>query len=143
MRSKWRVRGRLALSRIIQTLDVRPLPQVQVPTLVIHSADNAVYPIEHGRYLAEHIPHARFVEVPGQDHLFFWESAQFFYDEIEAFITGARPSGEAKHALAAVLFTDLVGSTNLARQFGDRRWHRLLDEYGICAGRSRGSGVAW
>jgi class 3 adenylate cyclase/pimeloyl-ACP methyl ester carboxylesterase len=125
----------LALSRIIETLDVRSLlPQVQVPTLVIHSADNAVYPIEHGRYLAEHIPHARFVEVPGRDHLFFWESAQFFYDEIEAFITGTRPSGEAKHALAAVLFTDLVGSTELARQFGDRRWRRLLDEYErVCA----------
>jgi class 3 adenylate cyclase/pimeloyl-ACP methyl ester carboxylesterase len=119
-----------ALARIAETVDVRDLlPQVQAPTLVIHSADDALYPIEHGRYLAEHIPNARFVEVPGRDHIFLWETGEFFRDEVEAFVTGTRPSGEAERALAAVLFTDLVASTEHAHTFGDRRWRRLLDEY--------------
>jgi class 3 adenylate cyclase len=120
----------VALARIAQTLDVRSLlPQVQTPTLVIHSADDTLYPIEHGRYLAEHIANARFVEVPGRDHIFLWESGEFFREEIEAFVTGTRPSGATDRALAAVLFTDLVASTEHAREFGDRRWRRLLDEY--------------
>src|SRR5215216_3478728 len=119
-----------ALARIAETVDVRHLlPQVQAPTLVIHSADDALYPIEHGRYLAEHIPNARFVEVPGRDHIFLWETGEFFRDEVEAFVTGTRPSGEAERALAAVLFTDLVASTEHAHKFGDRRWRRLMDEY--------------
>ena len=125
----------LALGRVSETLDVRRLlPQVQAPTLVIHSADNALYPVEHGRYLADHIPNARFVEVPGRDHIYLWESAEFFHDEIEAFITGTRPSGEAERALTAVLFIDVVASTEHARQVGDRRWRWLLDEFErVCA----------
>jgi pimeloyl-ACP methyl ester carboxylesterase len=124
-----------ALDRIVETLDVRSLlPQVQAPTLVMHTAADTLLPIEHGRYLAEHIPNARFVEVPGRAHIVLWESAEFFYDEFEAFVTGTRPSGEAERVLAAVLFTDLAASTERARQFGDRRWRRLLDEYEcVCA----------
>jgi class 3 adenylate cyclase len=119
-----------ALACIYESLDVRSLlPQVQAPTLVMHAADNALFPIEHGRYLAEHIPNARFVEAPGRDHIALWESGEFFDDEAEAFITGTRPTGRAERVLAGVLFTDLVASTEHARKFGDRRWRRLLDEY--------------
>jgi class 3 adenylate cyclase len=120
----------VALGRIAETLDVRSLlPEVQAPTLVLHTADNIVAPIEHGRYVADHIPNARLVELPGRDHLFQWESGEFVYDELDAFITGSRTGGKAQRGLAAVLFTDLVASTEYARKFGDRRWRRLLDEF--------------
>ena len=89
-----------AITRIAETVDVRGLlPQVQAPTLVIHSVDNTLYPIEHGRYLAEHIPNARFVEFAGRDHIFLWESDELFRDEIEAFVTGTRPSDEPETCL--------------------------------------------
>ena len=120
----------MALSRIAETLDVRALlPRVHVPTLVIQSADDSLFGAEHGRYLAGHIPDARLVEVPGRDHLFLWESGEVVSDEIETFITGVRPVGHAERVLAAVMFTDLVGSTARARELGDRRWRRVLDEY--------------
>ena len=119
-----------ALDRLAETLDVRVLlPHVGAPTLVMHTSGDSLLPIEHGRYLAEHIPNARFVEVPGRDHIVLWESADAFYDEFEAFITGTRPSNEVERVLSAVLFVDLVASTERARQFGDRRWRSLLDEY--------------
>jgi class 3 adenylate cyclase/pimeloyl-ACP methyl ester carboxylesterase len=125
----------VALARIAETLDVRSLlPKVRAPTVVMHSADDALYPIEHGRYLADHIPNARFVEMPGRDHIFLWESGEFFRDGAEAFVTGMRPTGKTDRALAAVLFTDLVASMEHARTFGDRRWRRLLDEFErVCA----------
>ncbi|MFL6241695.1 MAG: alpha/beta fold hydrolase, partial [Acidimicrobiia bacterium] len=120
----------MALSRIGERLDVRALlPRVQAPTLVIHTTDNTMFSVEHGRYLAAHLPGARFVEIPGRDHVVLWESGETVSDEIETFITGVRPAARAERVLAAVLFTDLVGSTQRAREFGDRRWRRVLDEY--------------
>lgn len=119
-----------ALSRIGWTLDVRGLlPRVAVPTLVLHTSDNTMLSVEHGRYLAAHIPNARLVEIPGGDHLVLWETGPIVADEIETFITGIRPVARAERGLAAVLFTDLVGSTERAREVGDRRWRRVLDEY--------------
>jgi class 3 adenylate cyclase len=120
----------MALSRIAETLDVRALlPRVQVPTLVIQTVDDTFVGAEHGRYLATHIPNAELVEVPGTDHWGLWEAGETISDEIETFITGVRPDSRAERALAAFLFTDLVGSTERAREFGDRRWRRVLDEY--------------
>jgi class 3 adenylate cyclase len=120
----------MALTRIGETLDVRALlPEVKAPTLVIHSAENAMIPVQHGRYLAERIPHARLVEVPGRDHFLFWGPREMVCDEIETFITGLRPIAPAERVLAAVLFTDLVASTERGREFGDGRWSRVLDEY--------------
>ncbi|MBA2325298.1 MAG: adenylate/guanylate cyclase domain-containing protein [Actinobacteria bacterium] len=120
----------MALSRIAETLDVRPLlPHVRAPTLVIQSADDAFFGPEHGRYLAAHIPGARLVEVPGRDHLLLWESGEAATAEIETFVTGVRPAARAERVLLAVLFVDLVGSTERAREFGDRRWRRVLDEF--------------
>jgi class 3 adenylate cyclase len=120
----------MALSRIGETLDVRALlPQVQAPTLVIQSADDSMFSVEHGRYLAAHVPDAQLVELPGRDHWVQWESGEIVADEIETFVTGVRPVARAERVLAAVLFTDLVGSTERASEFGDRRWRRVLDEY--------------
>jgi class 3 adenylate cyclase len=120
----------MALSRIGETLDVRALlPQVRAPTLVIQSADDTMFSAEHGRYLAAHVPDAHLVELPGRDHWVQWEAGERVADEIETFVTGVRPVARAERALAAVLLTDLVGSTERAREFGDRRWRRVLDEY--------------
>jgi class 3 adenylate cyclase len=120
----------MALSRIAETLDVRALlPRVQVPTLVIQTIDDSFGSAEHGRYLAEQISNAQLVEVPGRDHWALWEAGEATSDEIETFVTGVRPVARAERVLAAVLFTDLVGSTERAREFGDRRWRRVLDEY--------------
>jgi class 3 adenylate cyclase len=120
----------MALSRIAETLDVRGLlARVEAPTLVLQTVDDAMVGAEHGRYLAAHIPGAQLVEIPGSDHVFWWESPEVVADEIETFVTGVRPPPRAERMLAAVLFTDLVGSTELAREFGDRRWRRVLDEY--------------
>ena len=114
---------------LLQT-DVRPvLPTIQVPTLVMHRTGDQFSPIAQGRYFAEHIPGARFVELPGEDHA-GWEGDQGpGNDEIEEFITGHRPVHEPDRVLATVLFTDIVGSTEKARELGDRQWRDLLDRH--------------
>ena len=82
----------MALSRIGETLDVRDLlPRVQVPTVVIQTIGDSFIGAEHGRYLAAHIPGAQLVEIPGTDHWGLWEAGETISDEIETFITGARP----------------------------------------------------
>jgi len=120
----------VALSRIVETYDVRLLlSRVETPTLVILTTEDAFLGPEHGRYLAAQIPNARLVELPGTDHLLLWESGTAAVEEIEAFVTGVRPVAPADRVLAAVLFVDLVGSTERARAFGDQRWRRVLDEF--------------
>jgi class 3 adenylate cyclase len=121
-------RGALASLRAVLELDVRPiLPLIQAPTLVLHRRDFQVIPIEHGRYLAEHIPGAKLVELPGADLTFVWDTPELALDLIEEFLTGVHRIPEPKRVLATVLFTDIVGSTERARELGDRRWRRLLD----------------
>jgi len=116
--------------QLIQT-DVRPvLGTIQVPTLIQHRTDDQFSPIDQSRFLAEQIPGARFVELPGQDHA-GWEGddADAGTDDIEEFITGHRPVHEPDRVLATVLFTDIVSSTEKARDLGDRRWRELLDRH--------------
>jgi class 3 adenylate cyclase len=84
---------------------------------------------EHGRYLAERIPSARYVELAGVDHLFFAEDSHRLVAEMQEFLTGVRDSGETDRVLATVLFADIVGSTELAAKMGDRRWHDLVQSY--------------
>ena len=110
--------------------DVRPvLPTIQVPTLVMHRTGDQFCPVDQGRYLAKHIPGARFVELEGVDHA-GWEGDQDpGNDEIEEFITGHRSVREPDRVLATVLFTDIVESTQKARELGDRRWSELLDRH--------------
>lgn len=119
-----------ALMRIALDVDVRSvLPAVRVPTLVLHRSDDHFSPVGHGRYLAENIPGAKYVELPGSDHPFFAGDADSVIDEIEAFVTGSRPSLLAERVLATVLFVDIVGSTDRAVSLGDREWRDLLESY--------------
>jgi hypothetical protein len=108
-------------------VDVRPLlPLVQAPTLVLHRRDFPLLPIEHGRYLAEHLPNARLVELPGADGPLTWEHPEVTLGHIEEFLTGVRQHVPTTRVLATVLFTDIVGSTERAAELGDRRWRELL-----------------
>ena len=116
--------------RITMEIDVRDvLPAIRVPTLVLHRVDDPVVPVAAGRYLAEHIPGARLVELPGADHFPFVGDFAGLVDEAEEFLTGTRRSPEPDRVLATVLFTDIVGSTGLAAELGDRRWRELLEEH--------------
>jgi class 3 adenylate cyclase len=120
----------MATVRLIYESDVRSvLPAIRVPTLVIHRVDARGFPAEHGRYLAEHIPGAKYVELPGIDDLIWAGDQDAILDEIQDFVTGARPAPTPQRALATVLFTDIVGSTKIAAEMGDRAWRRLLDEH--------------
>jgi class 3 adenylate cyclase len=108
-------------------LDVREmLPQIRVPTLVMHrSGDNAWDP-RHSRYLAEHIPGARYVELDGVDSLPFIGDSEAIVEEMEEFLTGGRTGGELARALLTVMFTDIVDATSRAAEIGDGRWRDLL-----------------
>jgi class 3 adenylate cyclase len=116
--------------RYIFGLDVRSvLPTIAVPTLVLHRSSFSLVPPEHGRYLASHIPGAKFVEVAGRDAWFFTEGAEEVLDEVAEFLTGARPPAAPDRMLATVLFSDIVASTETAARLGDRRWLALLDAH--------------
>ena len=116
------------LRYMIESLDAREaLPLIRVPTLVLHNKANRIYPIEEGRYLADHIDGARFVELPGGD-IFVAFSPQAV-EEIVEFVTGERPEVEVDRILTTVLFTDIVGSTERAEREGDRRWSELLSAH--------------
>jgi class 3 adenylate cyclase len=119
-----------AIVRLIYESDVRDvLPAIRVPTLVIHRSDAAGFRVEHGRYLAEHIPAARYVELPGADNLIWAGDQDAMLAEIQDFVTGVRPVLDPRRVLATVLFTDIVGSTQLAAERGDSRWHMLLADH--------------
>jgi class 3 adenylate cyclase len=115
---------------VVSEIDVRNvLPTIKVPTLVIHRADDALINVGNGRYLADHIPAAKYVEHPGQDHLWFWGDANEILREIREFLTGVRSLPESDRVLATVLFTDIVTSTERSAQVGDQRWKDLLDQH--------------
>jgi pimeloyl-ACP methyl ester carboxylesterase len=105
------------------------LPIISVPTLILHKAGDPFTGVEHGRYLAERIPGARYRELAGVDHLFFAEDTDQLLAEIQEFLTGAREGAEPERVLATVLFADIVGSTEHAVRLGDRRWRDLLDAF--------------
>jgi class 3 adenylate cyclase len=120
----------LALFDANTQIDIRHiLPQVQVPTLVIHRTDEPVVSVGNARYAAEHIPGARLLEQPGEDHLPWLGDADGMLDAIEEFVTGSRHHVDEDRILATVLFTDIVDSTRLAAEAGDRRWRELLDAH--------------
>ena len=105
------------------------LSAIRVPTLVLHRAGDPFSGPEHGRYLAEHIPGARYVELSGADHLLFAEDADRIVTEVREFVTGIRDETERERVLATVLFADIVDSTARAAALGDRRWRDVLDRY--------------
>jgi class 3 adenylate cyclase len=110
--------------------DLRPLlASVRAPTLVLHRQADRYIRVGAGRYLAEHIPGARFVALPGEDHLFFVGDVDALLDEIEEFLTGRHQAPEGDLVLATVLFTDIVNSTHQAARLGHRAWSKLTDEH--------------
>jgi pimeloyl-ACP methyl ester carboxylesterase len=117
----------VALSSMNAEIDVRPiLASTRVPTLVLHRTGDRTIPLAAGRDLAEHIPGAKMVEMPGEDHLPWIGDADRVVGEIEEFLTGVRHHPEHDRVLATVLFTDIVGSTERAAELGDKTWGDLL-----------------
>ena len=120
----------VALMRMNTQIDVREvLPSIQAPTLVLHRKDDLDASVDEGRWLAEQIPGATFVELSGDAHTLWGGDTDAVVDEIEEFLTGARRGPEPDRVLATVLFTDLVGSTEQAKKLGDRRWRELLERH--------------
>ncbi len=110
--------------------DVRSaLPTISVPSLVVHRTGNRYYLVGHGRYMAERIEGATYVELPGSDHAFFAGDQDAILNEIQAFLTGVRGEPDIDRVLATVLFTDIVSSTDRAAELGDRRWREALDAH--------------
>ncbi len=119
----------VALYAADRDTDIRQLlPTIRVPTLIAHSSGDRALPIEHGRYVAEHIPGATFHEVPGRTH--GWSASPNFIDEVERFVHDLqRTEAEFDRVLATVLFTDIVGSSAKAAEVGDRAWRDLLEAH--------------
>ena len=126
----------LTLLRMDATIDVRHvLPTVRVPTLVLHRVDVAGTVVDQSRYVAAHIPGARMVELPGADYYHFVGDVDAFVDEIEAFVTGARPDAVPDHVLATVLVSEVADPAGRAVGLGDRRWANLQDRFQALARR--------
>ena len=122
--------ARVSLEAVFR-IDVRPiLPTITVPTLVIHARGDLVVPVQAGRYLADHIPGARYLEVDSADHLPWFSDPDRILTEIEEFLTGSHAApAQAHRALRTVLFTDIVGSTQHAAATGDERWRAVLQRF--------------
>ena len=138
IRAAWARHERLAASpaavslvlRLATELDVRALlPAIRVPTLVLHHTDDPLVPTVGGKYLADHIPGAKYVELPGRNAFHFVEPWRQSFQEIAQFLTGEQAEVADDRVLATVLFTDIVDSTRRAAEMGDRDWHALLDAH--------------
>jgi pimeloyl-ACP methyl ester carboxylesterase len=120
----------VALLRMNSLIDVREvLPTISVPTLVLQRVEDRDVNVEEGRWIARQIPGAKYVELPGDEHLIWAGDVDAVVDEVEEFLTGRRPVHEPDRILATVLFTDIVGSTERAASLGDRRWRELVGEH--------------
>lgn len=120
----------LALLRMNTQIDIRAiLPTIRVPVLVMHRTGDKVAKVEEGRWLAKQIAGARFVELPGDDHLSWVGDQNAILDETQEFLTGVRPTPESDRVLSTLLFTDIAGSTELAASLGDRDWQELLEQH--------------
>ena len=138
IRATWARHERLAASPatldlvmpLSSELDVRAvLPAIRVPTLVVQHADDQLFPPSSGRYVANHIAGAKYVEVPGRNVYHFVEPWRSSFQEISEFLTGERAEIADDRVLATVLFTDIVDSTRRAAEIGDRNWRALLDAH--------------
>jgi pimeloyl-ACP methyl ester carboxylesterase len=123
----------VTLMRANYDIDVRHiLPAIRVPALIFHRAHDCLVPVEAGRYLAEMIPGAKYVELPGEDHLIQaldGELLDDLIDDVEEFLTGTRHRPEPDRMLATLLMNDIVGSTDRAVKLGDRQWNDVLSGY--------------
>jgi pimeloyl-ACP methyl ester carboxylesterase len=117
-----------SLATMFLDIDVRDVvPSVHVPTLVIHRRYDRLVNVRQGRWLAEHLPNAQLVELPGSDHIPYYENPDATLGEVQEFLTGARSAPEPKRMLATVLFTDIVDSTRTAAELGDQEWRQVLE----------------
>lgn len=122
--------GAVALMDLYREIDVRGvLPAIDVPALVLQRRDDRIATVGQGRYIAEAIPGAKYVELEGADHLPVTGDRDALLDEVEEFLAGTRRGSEPERALATVLFTDIVGSTERAAELGDRAWRQLLERH--------------
>ena len=120
----------------LKDLDVRSvLPVISVPALVLHRTGDRLVPVEQGRYLGDHIPGARYRELPGTEHVPYFGDNDEILAELEELTTGRRGPGRVDRVLATVVFTDIVSSTERASAMGDRSWHDLLDRHDAMAQR--------
>ena len=123
----------VSLIRANYEIDVRHvLSSISAPTLIFHRVGDSLVPVAAGRYLAEHIPGARYHELPGEDHLIQTldpETLNLLLSEIEEFVTGTLQHAEPDRVLLTLLLNDIVGSTERATQIGDSRWKELLTQY--------------
>jgi pimeloyl-ACP methyl ester carboxylesterase/class 3 adenylate cyclase len=118
----------VALDRMNLSIDIRPLlSAIAVPTLVLHRTGDMIATLEEGRYLAEHIPGAKFVELAGTDHVPVVGGVDAIINEVQEFVTGERGVVEPDRVLATILFTDIVNSTGRVAEMGDQRSQDLLD----------------
>jgi class 3 adenylate cyclase len=116
------------LLRMNAEVDIRAvLPTIQAPTLVLHRGEDQFIDKRHSLYLAEHIPGARYVELPGSEVITFGADDDRILDEVEEFLTGTRKSADTERVLATVMFSDIVDSTTQAAKLGDRRWRDVLE----------------
>jgi class 3 adenylate cyclase len=123
-------RGVQDLLRLYEHTDVRDvLPTIAVPTMIMNRSGDRLTPVAMARYMAERIPNARMVELPGEDHLIATQDPERVLGEIEEFLTGARTEPEPDRMLATVMFTDIVGSTARAADLGDSRWRTLVERH--------------
>jgi class 3 adenylate cyclase len=115
---------------LVSEMDVRALlPTIRVPTLVVQHTDNPIIPPAKGKYIAEHIPDAKYVELAGRNWYHSVEPWRPSFQEIAEFVTGHQAEVADDRVLATVLFTDIVDSTRRAVEIGDRDWHALLDAH--------------
>ena len=123
-------RAAAALLRMNSQVDTRHvLPTISVPTLCLYRAGDQDVKVEEGRWIADQIEGAKFVEIDGSDHLFSGDGSDAILAELEEFVTGSRGARSPERVLATVLFTDIVGSTERAAQLGDRAWTELLERH--------------
>jgi class 3 adenylate cyclase/pimeloyl-ACP methyl ester carboxylesterase len=138
IRAAWARHDRLAVSPgtfalvlpLVIEVDIRAvLPTIRVPTLVLNHTDDLLSPPEWGKHVADHIPGAKYVELPGRNMYHFVEPWRPSFQQIAQFITGHQAEVADDRVLATVLFTDIVDSTRRAAEMGDRDWHALLDAH--------------
>ncbi len=119
-----------AFQEIILGIDLREvLASLHLPTLVLHRSEDRLVSVEHGRYLGAHIPDAKYVELAGADHVYYYGDAEPLLREIQEFVTGCPAPVEPDRVLATMLFTDIVRSTDRNVELGDAHWRALLDRH--------------
>jgi class 3 adenylate cyclase/pimeloyl-ACP methyl ester carboxylesterase len=120
----------VAIMKMNREIDVRNiLPAIRTPTMILHRTADRVSEIGHARYMAQHIPDAKLIELPGIDHVYWIDGGATIADHVEQFLTGRRQARQPERMLATVLFADIVSSTERAAQLGDNPWRELLENF--------------